>query len=133
MKSNFNKDKLLTIGILPIMWLIYFAFEIVSGRVTDLYTLIMNLLLVFVFAFVGYIIYQLSNIYSDGFKGKKLFIIFIILMLIDQGGKLIIKLNFFDSYYEKIPKFLTFDPIINTHGSWLNARFNFNISFPLLI
>lgn len=133
MKNNFNKDKLLTIGILPIMWLIYFIFEIVTGRVKDLYTLILNLSLVFIFALVGYIIYYLSNKYSYGFKGKKLFIIFIILMLIDQGCKLIIKFKFFNSYYEIIPGFLSFDPIINTDGSWLNARFNFNISFPLLI
>lgn len=133
MKNNFNKDKLLTIGILPIMWLIYFTFEIVTGRVKDLYTLILNLSLVFVFALVGYIIYYVSNKYYNGFNGKNLFIIFIVLMLIDQGGKLIIKLNFFNSYYEIIPNFLSFDPIINTDGSWLNARFNFNISFPLLI
>lgn len=133
MKNTFNKDKLLTIGILPIMWLIYFAFEIVTGRVKDLYTLILNLSLVFVFALVGYIIYYLSNKYSDGFQGKKLFLIFLVLMLIDQGSKLIIKFNFFNSYYEIIPNFLSFDPIINTDGSWLNARFNFNISFPLLI
>ena len=70
MKNIYNKDKLLTIGILPIMWLIYFAFEIVTGRVKDLYTLILNLSLVFVFAFVGDIIYYLSNKYSDGFKSK---------------------------------------------------------------
>ena len=54
-------------------------------------------------------------------------------MLLDQGIKLIIKLNFFHSYFEIIPNFLFFNPIINTQGSWLNARFNFNISFPLLI
>ena len=133
MKNTFNKDKLLTIGILPIMWLVYFAFEIVTGRVKDLYTLILNLSLVFVFALVGYIIYYLSDKYSDGFQDKKLFLIFLVLMLIDQGSKLIIKFNFFNSYYEIIPRFLSFDPIINTDGSWLNARFNFNISFPLLI
>ena len=38
MKYSFNKDKMLTIGILPAMWLIYFLFEIFSGRVHDLYT-----------------------------------------------------------------------------------------------
>ena len=54
-------------------------------------------------------------------------------MLLDQGIKLIIKLKFFHNYFEIIPDFLSFNPIINTQGSWLNARFNFNISFPLLI
>ena len=133
MKNTLNKEKLLTIGILPIMWLVYFLFEIITGRVKDMYTLILNLSLVFIFALVGFIIYNLSCKYSNSFNSKKLFIIFIILMLIDQGGKLIIKLNFFNSYYEIIPRFLSFDPIINTDGSWLNARFNFNINFPLLI
>ena len=42
MKYSFNKDKMLTIGILPVMWLIYFLFEVFSGRVNDLYTLILN-------------------------------------------------------------------------------------------
>ena len=33
MKNIINKDKIITIGILPIMWLIYFLFEVFSGRV----------------------------------------------------------------------------------------------------
>lgn len=133
MNINFNKDKLLTICILPIMWLVYFAFEIITGRVNDFYTLILNLSLTIIFALVGFIIYIVSQKYANGFSTKSLFIIFAILMLIDQGLKLIIKLNYFDIYFEIIPKFLSFDPIINTQGSWLNARFNFNLGFPFLI
>ena len=95
MKNIINKDKIITIGILPIMWLIYFLFEVFSGRVNDLYTLILNLSLIFLFAFVGWIIYMYSikNIY--GVNTKILIIIFFILMLLDQGLKLIIKINFF--------------------------------------
>ena len=133
MKHSFNKDKMLTIGILPIMWLIYFLFEIFSGRVKDLYTLILNLSLVLVFAFAGWIIYKCSIKNLNGVNTKVLITTFIILMLLDQGLKLIIKFNFFDTYFEIIPSFLSFNPIINTQGSWLNARFNFNVSFPLLI
>lgn len=133
MKNSFNKDKILTIGILPAMWIIYFLFEIFSGRVKDLYTLLLNLSLVLVFAFVGYIIYRYSINNLNGVDTKTLIITFIILMIADQGLKLIIKFNFFDSYFEIIPGFLSFNPIINTQGSWLNARFNFNVSFPILI
>ena len=133
MKNSLNKDKLITIGILPTMWLIYFIFEIFSGRVKDSYTLILNLSLVIVFAFTGWIIYLVSNKYINGISNISLFILFAILMLIDQGLKIIIKFNFFDNYFEIIPNFLSFNPIINTHGSWLNARFNFNVSFPILI
>ena len=133
MKKVFNKDKLLTIGILPIMWLVYFLFEIITGRVNDMYTLILNLSLVIVFAMVGLVIYLLGERYSKGFSIKKVFSIFAILMIIDQGIKIIIKRFFFNDYFEIIPKFLSFDPIINTEGSWLNARFGFGVSFPLLI
>ena len=54
-------------------------------------------------------------------------------MILDQGIKIVIKYNYFNDYFEIIPNFLSFHPIINTHGSWLNARFNFNINFPSLI
>lgn len=133
MKKIFNKDKLITMAILPIMWIIYFAFEIFTGRVNDLYTLILNLSLIFVFLFTGWIIFIFSEKYSFGFNKIQMLIIFIVLMIIDQGAKIIIKNSFFTSYFEIIPKFLSFNPIINTEGSWLNARFNFNINFPLLI
>lgn len=133
MKKNFNKDKLITIVILPIMWIAYFLFEIFTGRVKDLYTFILNLSLIFIFLLTGWIIYIFSERYSSGLTRSQMFIIFIILMIIDQGIKIIIKNNFFTSYFEIIPRFLSFNPIINTDGSWLNARFNFNIGFPLLI
>jgi signal peptidase II len=133
MNNNFNKDKWATIGILPIMWLLYFAFEIITGRVDSFYTLSMNLLLTILFAITGWIIYIISNKYPNGFTNKIVLIIFFILMLIDQGVKLVIKLFFFDKYFEIIPKFLSFDPIINTDGSWLNARFGLGVGFTALI
>lgn len=133
MKKVLNKDKLLTIGILPIMWLVYFLFEIITGRVKDMYTLILNLSLIIVFAIVGLIIYKLSEHYSQGFSRKKVFSIFVILMIIDQGIKIVIKSFFFHNYFEIIPNFLSFNPIINTEGSWLNARFGAGVSFQFLI
>lgn len=133
MKYSFNKDKILTIGILPVMWLIYFLFEVFSGRVNDLYTLVLNLCLTLVFALTGWIIYKCNTKNPNGLNTKILLTTFIILMLLDQGIKIIIKIKFFHYYFEIIPNFLSFNPIINTQGSWLNARFNFNISFPLLI
>ena len=133
MANKINKEKWLTICLLPIMWLLYFAFEIITGRVNDFYTLIMNLLLTIVFAITGIFIYYMSKKYSNGFSSKVVILIFIILMLIDQGIKIIIKFFFFNNYIEIIKGFLSFDPIINTQGSWLNARFNFNMGFTLLI
>lgn len=128
-----NKEKLLTIIILPIMWLIYFAFEIVTGRVKDLYTFIVNLLLTLLFALTGYIIYLVSRKYNNGFSKKGLIKIFAVLMIIEQGIKIVIKKYFFNQYFEIIPGFLSFDPIINTDGSWLNARFGTGVGFNTLI
>lgn len=133
MSNKFNKEKWLTIGLLPIMWLLYFAFEIITGRVNDFYTLFMNLLLTTVFAFTGWIIYLTSNKYKKGFSSKAIIFIFLILMLIDQGCKIIIKMFFFNDYVEIIKGFLSFDPIINTDGSWLNARFGLGVGFSALI
>ncbi|WP_300382184.1 signal peptidase II [Clostridium sp.] len=133
MNNRFNKDKILTISILPLMWLIYFVFEIVTGRVKDIYTFITNLSLVLLFALAGYIIYIVSKNYSSGFHRKVVFKIFLILMIIDQGIKIIINRFFFNDFYELIRDFLYFDPIINTKGSWLNARFNFGVGFITLI
>ena len=134
MTNKFNTEKWLTIGILPLMWLIYFTFEILTGRVKDFYTLIMNLLLTILFALTGWLIYNLSKIYKDGFSKKVLYIIFLVLMLIDQGIKIVIKLFFFDDYFNIIKDFLSFNPIINSEGSWLNARFGLGVGFiPLIV
>lgn len=133
MSNKINKEKWLTICLLPIMWLLYFAFEIITGRVNDFYTLIMNLLLTIVFAITGIFIYYMSKKYSNGFGSKVVALIFIVLMLIDQGIKIIIKFFFFNNYIEIIKGFLSFDPIINTDGSWLNARFGLNFGFSILI
>lgn len=128
-----NKKKLLTIGILPLMWFLYFIFELVTGRINDTLTLIGNILFLFLFAFVGLIIYYLGDKYKDGFSFKNIYIIFFILMLIDQGGKIIIKFFFFEEYIPILNGFLSFNPIINTDGSWLNARFDTGVNFSLLI
>ncbi len=93
------------------MWLIYFLFEVFSGRVNDLYTLILNLSLILVFALTGWIIYKCNTKRPNGLNNKSLLITFMILMLLDQGLKLIIKLNYFDNYFEIIPNFLSFNPI----------------------
>lgn len=133
MTNKINKEKWLTIGLLPIMWILYFAFEIITGRVNDFYTFIMNFLLIIVFALTGWIIYFISQKYNKGFSSKVVIIIFVILMLIDQGTKILIRFFFFNKYIEIIKGFLSFDPIINTDGSWLNARFGLGIGFSALI
>ena len=125
--------KFLTIGILPLMWLIYFLFELITGRLTNAVDIAFNLLLIIPFGLVGLLIYYLAKKYDTGFSAKVLIYIFLTLMLLDQGVKVIIKLFFFDKFFYVIPNLLSFNPIINDQGSWLNARFGAGVSFNLLI
>lgn len=128
-----NKKKWVTISILPLMWFFYFLFELITGRVESNYYIILNILMCLVFALTGYILYTVGMKHLKGFSSKTLLIIFLILFLLDQGGKLIIKLFFFDKSFYIIDKFLSFNPIINSQGSWLNARFGTGVSFGFLI
>ena len=128
-----KEEKLLSIFVLPLMWLVYFIFELVTGRVTNIETLIGNIALILVFAIVGYLIYLIKIKIPNGLSYSMVFKYIFLFLLIDQGIKLIIKLLFFNKEATIIKGFLFFSPLINTDGSWLNARFNTNISFSLLI
>lgn len=128
-----NTKKALTIGVLPAMWLIYILFELFTGRITNMATIIFNIFLILIFALTGYIIYNISLKNRNGFKSSIVFILFIVFLLLDQGIKIIIKFFYFNTNKTIINNMLYFNPIINTDGSWLNARFGTSVSFPLLI
>ncbi|MGL4990889.1 MAG: signal peptidase II [Sarcina sp.] len=128
-----NKEKLITVATLPIMWIAYFLFEFISGNITTKFDIFMNILFVLLLIFFGYILYINANKFRNGFKTKTLWIIFSTFMVLDQGSKLIIHLFFFEKNFDIIPNFLSFHPIINTKGSWLNVRFGTSLDFPMLI
>ncbi|WP_024615851.1 signal peptidase II [Clostridium sp. Ade.TY] len=128
-----NTKKILSVVTLPLMWLAYLLFELFTGRINDLNTIIGNLFLMILFGIVGYFFYKFTQKYPLGLNSKSMLIIFFFLMLLDQGTKLIIKLFFFNSYFEIFNGFLSFNPLINTEGSWLNARFGTSVSFSALI
>lgn len=128
-----NKERLLTIIILPSMWLIYILFEIFSGNLSEAPVILFNFLLLPVLAFIGFLFYRISNKYKKGVSTKIIFYFTLTLIAFDQIIKIIIKFFFFDSKFYIIPKTLSFNPIINTKGSWLNVRFNTGLSFSFLI
>ena len=128
-----NNKKILTISVLPVMWLIYIIFELFTGRITDIRTIIFNITLILLFFLVGYITYNISLKYDKGFSYNTLITIFLVFFFIDQGLKIIIKFFYFNLHIMLIPNSLYFSPMINTDGSWLNARFGTSLSFPLLI
>lgn len=125
-------SKLITIGFLPIIWTIYFLFELITGTIGNYNYIIGNIILILLFAFIGYLIYLISNQFPQGITTKQSILTFFILLLIDQGIKFIIKSFYFNAHFKIISDFLSFSPIINSKGSWLNARFGTGISFSLL-
>lgn len=125
--------KTLCIGILPIMWFAYCIFEFITGRMTNVTTIFGNIIFILICALVGYLFYLLSEKYTTGFSHYNFLRTFIVLMLLDQGIKIIIKSFFFESQFTIINEFLYFTPIINKDGSWINARFDTGFSFAFLI
>ncbi|AGX45318.1 signal peptidase II [Clostridium saccharobutylicum] len=123
----------LTISILPLMWILYILFEFFTGRITDSKTFFFNIILIVLFALVGLCIYKIGIKHESGFKFNILLFLFCLLLLIDQGIKILIKLLWFKKDIPILSNLLYFRPIINTDGSWLNARFGTSVSFPLLI
>jgi len=128
-----KNTKLISIGALPFMWTIYFLSELLTGRITSTSSFVFNCILILLFSIVGYFIYTLSTKYMEGFSNKTIIIIFSLCTLIDQLIKIIIKLFYFNNNFTIVQDMLSFSPIINTEGSWLNARFNTSISFTFLI
>ena len=128
-----KNKKVLTISILPLIWALYILFEFVSGRITDFQTIFFNILLILLFGLVGLFTYTFGIKHENGFKSNILLFLFLFFLLLDQGIKILIKLLWFNNYFPIINDMLYFRPIINTDGSWLNARFGTSVSFPILI
>jgi len=128
-----KNKKVLTISILPLIWALYVLFEFVSGRITDFQTIFFNIILILLFALVGFFTYTFGIKHENGFRFNILLFLFLFFLLIDQGIKIFIKLLWFNNDFLIIPDMLYFRPIINTDGSWLNARFGTSVSFPILI
>jgi len=128
-----KNKKVLTICILPLIWALYVLFELVAGRITDFQTIFFNIILILLFALVGLFTYTFGIKHENGFKSNILLFLFLFFLLLDQGIKILIKLLWFNNYFPIINDMLYFRPIINTDGSWLNARFGTSVSFPILI
>ena len=128
-----KNKKVLTMSILPLMWTLYVLFELITGRITDFQTILFNIMLILLFALVGLFSYTIGIKHENGFGFNILLFLFLFFLLIDQGIKLLIKLLWFNNDFPIIDNMLYLKPIINTDGSWLNARFGTSVNFPILI
>lgn len=128
-----KKKTLLATSFLPVFWLAYFIFELVTGRVNDFTQIAFNIVFIILFGLTGFILYKIGLRFEKGISVKAIFINLFVFLIIDQGIKLIIKKWFFNKEVILIKDILSFDPIINSQGSWLNARFGAGVSFGALI
>ncbi len=128
-----KKPNFIFIITLPLMWLGYCLFELFSQRLSISSFASLTLLPTLILLLISYLFFKISMYFENGLSKKILFSLFIFLLFLDQGIKLIIKIFFFKKRFYIISNLLSFTPIINTKGSWLNARFNININFLTLI
>lgn len=128
-----KKEKILACALLPIFWIAYFTFELITGRVKDIKQILFNIVFIVLFGLFGFMLYFIGNKLKNGLSKKSLIITTFIFIAIDQIIKVIIKFFYFEKSFIIIKDILSFDPIINTNGSWLNARFGTGVSFTALI
>ena len=128
-----KKTNYMLIIVLPLMWLLYCLFEFFSGKIylsTLIFLTIFPSLILFI---ISFLLFKISKYFEHGLSKKSLFFLSLILFIIDQSAKIIIRIFFFKKSFYIISNLLSFNPIINTKGSWLNVRFNININFIMLI
>ncbi|MDO5518346.1 MAG: signal peptidase II [Clostridium sp.] len=118
---------------LPLMWIFYCLFELFTQRLLLPNFFILTIIPSLILTLMSYLLFKLFITFKNGLSIKILLFLFFLLLFLDQGLKLIIKLFFFTKSFNIISNILWFNPIINTKGSWLNVRFNININFTILI
>ncbi len=128
-----KKTKFIFIITLPLMWIIYCLFELFTRRLPMPKFLVLTIIPSVLLILLSYLFFKLFIHYKAGLQRKTLLILFFFFLFLDQGLKLIIKFFLFTKKFNIITNLLSFNPIINTKGSWLNVRFNININFTFLI
>lgn len=129
--DNNKKNKALWINIFiyNLIWIIYYVFEMLNGRMTTSYLKMMNL----IFPMIFFTLWSLG-IYMAFLKCKnqmsraKLFSAIFIFVIIDQGIKGVIR-NYLPlkQHIRLLSDWLYFYPIVNTKGSWAASRFGLDI------
>jgi signal peptidase II len=130
-----KKNTFLSVLVFTIMWLAYYSFELISGKISDKYQIIMSLLLPTLF----FVILALMLNYFNGkkwigFKLRNIFAAIIILTVLEQLIKFVIRnsLNS-DSSIELINNWLYISPFLNSLGSWGASRFGLKLGINAFI
>ena len=87
-----KKTNYMLIIVLPLMWLLYCLFEFFSGKIylsTLIFLTIFPSLILFI---ISFLLFKISKYFEHGLSKKSLFFLSLILFIIDQSAKIIIRI-----------------------------------------
>lgn len=117
--------------IYPSLWIIYCLFELITGNISDLYNILMNLIPALLLCIISYVFF-IYNRKSIVLKRNITIISITLLFVIDQLSKIIVSVFFNSTRLNSIniiPGYFSLTPHINSHGSFIASRFNINAPF----
>lgn len=119
------------IVVYPSLWIIYCIFELMSGNIKNLYSIVMNLIPALLLCIISYLFYLYYK-KSIFLKTKGLIFSVSSLFLIDQISKIVVSSIFKAkniSTFKVIPNYFYITPYINDKGSFVASRFNIDAPF----
>ena len=121
--------------IFPLLWMIYYLFELITGNIFGIYHITMNLIPALLLCIVSYVFFwHYKN--SIIFKKFTLSVLILTLFLIDQVSKIIVSIVFKSknlSSINLIKDYFSITPHINDQGSFIASRFDVNLPFIFFI
>lgn len=135
MKAMFTRPLWKIICIFDSMWLFYYILELLSGNIHGISSILINLIAPISFlSIMASIFYVLSLKDASGFSYKRMLLTIFILIVIEQGTKLIIRSTVsIGTSFELITDWLYFYPILNTLGSWGASRFGLTLGIKVFL
>ncbi len=119
----------------PILWILYLAFELITGNLNSLHSIIMNLIPAFLLFIIGILFFMFykNNITLNN---KLLSIVILALFIVDQLSKVLVSVLFKKHNLKSlsvIPNYFSITPDLNDQGSFIASRFNINAPFIIFI
>lgn len=117
--------------IYPSLWIIYCLFEFISGNISNLHNILMNLIPAILLGIIsyGFFLYYKNSIIL---KNISLLAVILILFFLDQFSKIIVSMFFkFNNLISIniIQDYFSITPHVNDEGSFIASRFNIEAPF----
>lgn len=125
MKAKQEKSFLIgSMIVFPGVWILYYIFELISGRLKNKSLMIINFFVPSIFLLISaLLIFLIYRKWREGIKSKTISYLVLCFIIIDQSIKYIIKSSDLgQNSMEVIKGWFYIDPIVNTSGSWVASR-----------